>query len=81
MSWSCSVRHPDPLTVTEAAGDPERRDAREWNYRFNGRRRIVDLMDLLLGRAETRAITYRQFVDGTQLNGTPSALTGYGEMQ
>src|SRR6516162_10191137 len=41
------------------------RYAREWNYRFNRRRRIADLTDFLLRRAATRpTITYRQLVDG-----------------
>ena len=36
------------------------RYAREWNYRFNRRRRIVDLTDFLLRRAATRpTITYQ----------------------
>jgi hypothetical protein len=36
------------------------RYAREWNYRFNRRRRIADLTDFLLRRAATRpTITYR----------------------
>lgn len=40
------------------------RYAREWNYRFNRRRRINDLADLVLRRAVTRpTITYRQLVD------------------
>jgi transposase-like protein len=46
------------------------RYAREWNYRFNRRRRIADLTDFLLRRAATRStITYRQLVAGAQLNG------------
>jgi hypothetical protein len=53
------------------------RYAREWNYRFNRRRRIADLTDLLLRRAATRpTITYRQLVDGAQINGALPALTG-----
>src|SRR5215469_5189640 len=41
------------------------RYAREWNYRFNRRRRIADLSDFLLWRAAPRStITYRQLVDG-----------------
>src|SRR6516162_11297761 len=53
------------------------RYAREWNYRFNRRRRIADLTDFLLRRAATRpTITYRQLVDGAQINGALSALTG-----
>ena len=53
------------------------RDAREWNYRFNRRRRIADLTDFLLRRAATRpTITYRQLVDGAQINGALPALTG-----
>ena len=41
------------------------RYAREWNYRFNRRRRIADLAGFLLRRAATRpTITYRQLVDG-----------------
>ena len=52
------------------------RYAREWNYRFNRRRRIADLTDFLLRRAASRStITYRQLVDGTQIDGAP-ALTG-----
>ena len=46
------------------------RYAREWNYRFNRRRRIADLTDFLLRRAATRrTITYRQLVEGAQING------------
>lgn len=46
------------------------RYAREWNYRFNRRRRIADLTDFLLRRAATRStITYRQLIAGAQLNG------------
>src|SRR5271163_1958805 len=46
------------------------RYAREWNYRFNRRRHIPDLTDFLLRRAATRpTITYRQLVDGAQING------------
>jgi len=53
------------------------RYAREWNYRFNRRRRIADLTDFLLRRAATRpTITYRQLVDGAQINGAQPALTG-----
>jgi transposase-like protein len=53
------------------------RYAREWNYRFNRRRRIADLTDVLLRRAATRpTITYRQLVDGAQINGALPALTG-----
>src|SRR5438132_1094147 len=53
------------------------RYAREWNYRFNRRRRIADLTDFLLRRAATRpTITYRQLVDGAQINGALPALTG-----
>ena len=53
------------------------RYAREWNYRFNRRRRIADLTDFLLRRAATRPpITYRQLVDGAQINGALPALTG-----
>ena len=53
------------------------RYAREWNYRFNRRRHIADLTDFLRRRAATRpTITYRQLVDGTQINGAPPALTG-----
>lgn len=54
------------------------RYAREWNYRFNRRGRIADLTDFLLRRAATRStITYRQLVDGTQINGAVlPALTG-----
>jgi len=53
------------------------RYAREWNYRFNRRRRIADLTDFLLRRAATRpTITYRQLVDGTQIHGASPALTG-----
>jgi transposase-like protein len=54
------------------------RYAREWNYRFNRRRRIADLTDFLLRRAATRStITYRQLVDGAQLSGAlQPALTG-----
>ena len=53
------------------------RYAREWNYRFNRRRRIADLADFLLRRAATRpTITYRQLVDGAQINGALPALTG-----
>src|SRR5207248_11073333 len=41
------------------------RYAREWNYRFNRRRRIADLPDFLLRRAATRqTITYRQLEIG-----------------
>src|SRR5713101_3593826 len=53
------------------------RYAHEWNYRFNRRRRIADLTDFLLRRAATRpTITYRQLVDGAQINGALPALTG-----
>src|SRR6202158_1570410 len=53
------------------------RYAREWNYRFNRRRRISDLTDFLLRRAATRpTITYRQLVDGAQINGALPASTG-----
>lgn len=53
------------------------RYAREWNYRFNRRRRIADLTDFLLRRAATRpTITYRQLVNGAQINGALPALTG-----
>src|SRR6516164_1584390 len=53
------------------------RYAREWNYRFNRRRRIADLTDFLLRRAAARpTITYRQLVDGAQINGALPALTG-----
>ena len=53
------------------------RYAREWNYRFNRRRRIADLTDFLLRRAATRpTITYSQLVHGAQINGAPPALTG-----
>src|SRR5580700_5421747 len=53
------------------------RYAREWIYRFNRRRRIADLTDFLLRRAATRpTITYRQLVDGAQINGALPALTG-----
>jgi hypothetical protein len=52
------------------------RYAREWNYRFNRRRRITDLTDFLLRRATRPTITYRQLVDGAQINGTLPALTG-----
>src|SRR6516225_1638498 len=53
------------------------RYAREWNYRFNRRRRIADLTDFLLRRAATRpTITYRQLVHGAQINGALPALTG-----
>jgi transposase-like protein len=53
------------------------RYAREWNYRFNRRRRIADLTDFLLRRAATRpTITYRQLVDGAQINGALPAPTG-----
>jgi transposase-like protein len=52
------------------------RYTREWNYRFNRRRRIADLTDFLLRRAATRStITYRQLVDGAQLSGALPALT------
>src|SRR6516164_1134314 len=53
------------------------RYAREWNYRFNRRRRIADLTDFLLRRAATRpTITYRQLVHGAQINGALPALSG-----
>ena len=53
------------------------RYAREWNYRFNRRRRIADLTDFLLRRAATRpTITYRQLFDGAQIDGALPALTG-----
>ena len=53
------------------------RYAREWNYRFNRRQRIADLTDFLLRRAATRpTITYRQLVDGAQINGALPAPTG-----
>ena len=53
------------------------RYAREWNYRFNRRRRIANLTDFLLRRAATRpTITCRQLVDGAQINGALPALTG-----
>src|SRR5436190_21973603 len=53
------------------------RYAREWNYRFNRRLRIADLTDFLLRRAATRpTITYRQLVDGAQINGALPVLTG-----
>jgi hypothetical protein len=41
------------------------------------RRRIANLTDFLLRRAATRpTITYRQLVDGAQINGALPALTG-----
>ena len=53
------------------------RYAREWNYRFNRRRRIANLTDFLLRRAATRpTITYRQLVEGAQINGALPALRG-----
>jgi len=53
------------------------RYAREWNYRFNRRRRIADLAGFLLRRAATRpTITYRQLVNGLHPNGPIPALTG-----
>jgi transposase-like protein len=53
------------------------RYAREWNYRFNRRRRIADLASFVLRRAATRStITYRQLVDGSQPTGALPALTG-----
>src|SRR5215471_20424564 len=53
------------------------RYAREWNYRFNRRRRIANLTDFLLRRAATRpTITYSQLVHGAQINGALPALTG-----
>lgn len=51
--------------------------AREWNYRFNRRRRIADLAGFLLRRAATRpTITYRQLVAGAHLDGALPASTG-----
>jgi transposase-like protein len=53
------------------------RYAREWNYRFNRRRRIADLTGFLLRRAATRStITYRQLGDGLHVEGAIPALTG-----
>jgi transposase-like protein len=53
------------------------RYAREWNYRFNRRHRIADLASFLICRAATSStITYRQLVNGVQLNGVLPALTG-----
>jgi ISXO2-like transposase domain len=53
------------------------RYAREWNYRFNRRRRIADLASFLLSRAASRStITYRQLVDGLHADGAVPALTG-----
>lgn len=53
------------------------RYAREWNYRFNRRRRIADLTAFLLRRAASRpTITYRQLVDGLHPGGAIPALTG-----
>jgi transposase-like protein len=53
------------------------RYAREWNYRFNRRHRIADLASYLIRRAATSpTITYRQLVNGVQLNGVLPALTG-----
>src|SRR6266851_3446363 len=53
------------------------RYAREWNYRFNRRHRIADLASFLIRRAATSpTITYRQLVNGVQLNGVLPALTG-----
>ncbi len=53
------------------------RYVREWNYRFNRRKHIPDMIDFVLGRAMTRpTITYRQLVEGMQPNGPLPALTG-----
>lgn len=53
------------------------RYVREWNYRFNRRRRIPDMLDFVLRRAMTRpTITYRDLVNGMQPNGALPALTG-----
>ena len=53
------------------------RYVREWNYRFNRRKRIFDLADFVLHRAMTRpTITYRELVDGIQSQGALPALTG-----
>jgi hypothetical protein len=58
------------LSVGLRADHPEGR-------RFDRRRRIADLTDFLLRRAATRpTITYRQLVDGAQINGALPALTG-----
>ena len=53
------------------------RYVREWNYRFNRRKRIFDLADFVLHRAMTRpTITYRELVDGIQSQGALPALIG-----
>jgi transposase-like protein len=53
------------------------RYTREWNYRFNRRRRIADLTGFRLRRAATRpTITYRQLVDDAQINGALPDLIG-----
>lgn len=53
------------------------RYVREWNYRFNRRGRIPDMLDFVLRRAMTRpTITYRDLVNGMQPNGVLPASTG-----
>jgi hypothetical protein len=65
------------LSRPAAASSHLPRYAREWNYRFNRRRRIADLAGFLLRRAATRpTITYRQLVNGLHAEGAIPALTG-----
>ena len=53
------------------------RYVREWNYRFNRRKRIPDMIDFVLDRAMTRpTITYKELVDGMQPNGPLPVPTG-----
>jgi len=53
------------------------RYVREWNYRFNRRKHLPDMLDFVLRRAMTRpTITYRDLVNGMQPNGALPALTG-----
>ena len=53
------------------------RYVREWNYRFNRRKRIPDLADFVLRRAMARpTITYKELVNGMQPQGALPALTG-----
>ncbi len=53
------------------------RYVREWNYRFNRRKRFANLANFVLRRAMTRpTITYRELVNGLQPQGALPALTG-----
>ncbi len=53
------------------------RYVREWNYRFNRRQRLPEMIDFVLNRAMTRpTITYRELVDGMQPSGASPVATG-----